>query len=159
MLKNYLITSLTSCENLKLIKARVFNPDLALLFIPLCERQRQRLKQNGRSDQNSRFRCQMKDDAAVAIISWCYHADCTLTRAQGLNWRSEMRKERNSYFCSHFPIQHCVWHDRKVHAKTLGTSQMSITNINLLPDAKQSTLLATMREMRSHHRHDQFGLQ
>ena len=36
MLKNYLITSLTSCENLKLIKARVFNPDLALLFIPLC---------------------------------------------------------------------------------------------------------------------------
>ena len=38
MLKNYLITSLTSCENLKLIKARVFNPDLALLFIPLCGR-------------------------------------------------------------------------------------------------------------------------
>ena len=38
MLKNYLITSLTSCENLKLIKARVFNPDLALLFIPLCVR-------------------------------------------------------------------------------------------------------------------------
>ena len=38
MLKNYLITSLTSCENLKLIKARVSNPDLALLFIPLCER-------------------------------------------------------------------------------------------------------------------------
>ena len=38
MLKNYLITSLTSCENLKLIKARVSNPDLALLFIPLCAR-------------------------------------------------------------------------------------------------------------------------
>ena len=38
MLKNYLITSLTSCENLKLIKARVSNPDLALLFIPLCVR-------------------------------------------------------------------------------------------------------------------------
>ena len=38
--KNYLITSLTSCENLKLIKARVFNPDLALLFIPLCVRAR-----------------------------------------------------------------------------------------------------------------------
>ena len=40
MLKNYLITSLTSCENLKLIKARVFNPDLAQLFIPLCVRPR-----------------------------------------------------------------------------------------------------------------------
>ena len=36
MLKNYLITSLTSCENRKLIKARVSNSDLALLFIPLC---------------------------------------------------------------------------------------------------------------------------
>ena len=40
MPKNYLITSLTSCENLKLIKARVFNPDIALLFIPLCGRHR-----------------------------------------------------------------------------------------------------------------------
>ena len=38
MLKNYLITSLTSCENLKLIKPGVLNPDLALLFIPLCNR-------------------------------------------------------------------------------------------------------------------------
>ena len=38
MLKNYLITSLTFCENLKLIKPGVLNPDLALLFIPLCER-------------------------------------------------------------------------------------------------------------------------
>ena len=36
MLKNYLTTSLTSCENLKLIKPGVLNPDLALLFIPLC---------------------------------------------------------------------------------------------------------------------------
>ena len=36
MLKNYLITSLTSCENLRLIKEGVSNPDLALLFIPLC---------------------------------------------------------------------------------------------------------------------------
>ena len=40
MLKNYLITSLTSCENLKLIKPGVLNPDLALLFIPLCLRHR-----------------------------------------------------------------------------------------------------------------------
>ena len=38
MLKNYLITSLTSCENLKLIKPGVLNPDLALLFIPLWVR-------------------------------------------------------------------------------------------------------------------------
>ena len=38
MLKNYLIISLTSCENLKLIKPGVSNPDLALLFIPLCVR-------------------------------------------------------------------------------------------------------------------------
>ena len=37
MLKNYLITSLTSCENLKLIKPGVLNPDLALLFNPLCD--------------------------------------------------------------------------------------------------------------------------
>ena len=36
MLKNYLITYLTSCENLKLIKVGVSNPDLAMLFIPLC---------------------------------------------------------------------------------------------------------------------------
>ena len=36
MLKNYLITYLTSCENLKLIKVGVLNPDLAMLFIPLC---------------------------------------------------------------------------------------------------------------------------
>ena len=39
MHKNYLITSLTSCENQKLIKARVSNPDLALLSIPLCVRE------------------------------------------------------------------------------------------------------------------------
>ena len=38
MLKNYLITYLTSCENLKLIKVGVLNPDLAMLFIPLCAR-------------------------------------------------------------------------------------------------------------------------
>ena len=38
MLKNYLITYLTSCENLKLIKVGVSNPDLAMLFIPLCGR-------------------------------------------------------------------------------------------------------------------------
>ena len=38
MLKNYLITYLTSCENLKLIKVGVSNPDLAMLFIPLCVR-------------------------------------------------------------------------------------------------------------------------
>ena len=37
MLKNYLITYLTSCENLKLIKVGVSNPDLAMLFIPLCD--------------------------------------------------------------------------------------------------------------------------
>ena len=36
MLKNYLITYVTSCENLKLIKVGVSNPDLAMLFIPLC---------------------------------------------------------------------------------------------------------------------------
>ena len=35
MLKNYLITYLTFCENLKLIKVGVLNPDLAMLFIPL----------------------------------------------------------------------------------------------------------------------------
>ena len=38
MLKNYLITYLTFCENLKLIKVGVLNPDLAMLFIPLCGR-------------------------------------------------------------------------------------------------------------------------
>ena len=39
MLKNYLITSLTSCENPRLIKEGFSNPDLALLFIPLwCRR-------------------------------------------------------------------------------------------------------------------------
>ena len=36
MLKNYLIIYLTSCENLNLIKVGVLNPDLAMLFIPLC---------------------------------------------------------------------------------------------------------------------------
>ena len=38
MLKNYLRTYLTSCENLKLIKVGVSNPDLAMLIIPLCSR-------------------------------------------------------------------------------------------------------------------------
>ena len=38
MLKNYLITYLTSWENLKLIKVGVSNPDFAMLFIPLWGR-------------------------------------------------------------------------------------------------------------------------
>ena len=44
MLKNYLITYLTSCENLKFIKVGVSNPDLALLFIPLCARTLRRVE-------------------------------------------------------------------------------------------------------------------